>query len=101
MLNAIPGDTLFYIIDPSGYDYCSKFRDTFDMKVVYVKASDDLRRTRANVRNGDDTAWAKRTADEDAQFSDFERKEPWDILVENNGTMEAGEQAFIDAIGKL
>ena len=69
MLERLDGDTIFYIIDPNGYDYCSKFKDRFNMKVVYIKAAGSIREQRANVRNGDNFTWKIRSADEDGQFT--------------------------------
>lgn len=96
MLKNIKSKTLFYIIDPKGYWYCSsKFRDDFNMKVIYVSAREDFRQARANLRNGDEEAWKKRTGDENAQFSKFERNREWDHIVYNNGDIKHGQESFI------
>lgn len=98
MLNSIKSKTLFYIIDPKGYLYCkSKFRDYFNMRVIYVSAREDLRQARANLRNGDEVAWKKRTGDESCQFDDFEQHRDWDQIVYNNGDVEHGRESFIRA----
>lgn len=98
MLKNIKSKTLFYIIDPKGYWYCkSKFRDKFCMKVIYVSAREDFRQARANVRNGDEEAWKKRTGDENAQFSKFEREREWDHIVYNNGDIKHGQESFLKA----
>lgn len=98
MLKNIKSKTLFYIIDPKGYWYCkSKFRDELCMKVIYVSAREDFRQARANVRNGDEEAWKKRTGDENAQFSKFERQREWDHIVYNNGDIKHGQESFIKA----
>ena len=101
MLERLDGDTIFYVIDPNGYDYCSKFRDKFNMKVVYIKTSDAIRRERANARNGDTTSWDKRSADEDDQFTRFEELEPWDACIHNDGEVEQAETAFALAVTAL
>ena len=98
MLERLDGDTIFYVIDPNGYDYCSKFRDKFNMKVVYVRTSDAIRRARANARNGDTTSWDRRSADEDGQFTRFEELAPWDVCIANDGELEQAETAFVHAI---
>jgi guanylate kinase len=96
MLKKIKSKTLFYIIDPKGYLYCrSKFRDDFNMKVIYVSAREKVRQARANVRNGDEDAWKKRTEDENCQFSEFERNRDWDHIVYNNGDIKHGQESFI------
>ena len=96
MLKNIKSKTLFYIIDPKGYWYCkSKFRDDFNMRVIYVSAREDFRQARANLRNGEDSAWKKRTGDENAQFSKFERQREWDHIVYNNGDIKHGQESFI------
>lgn len=96
MLKNIKSKTLFYIIDPKGYWYCkSKFRDDFNMKVIYISAREDFRQARANLRNGEDTAWKKRTEDENCQFDDFEHHRDWDHHVYNNGDIKHGQEEFI------
>lgn len=98
MLKNIKSKTLFYIIDPNGYWYCrSKFRDDFNMKVIYVSAREDFRRARANIRNGEENAWKKRSEDENCQFEDFERNREWDHIVYNNGDIKHGQESFIRA----
>ena len=98
MLKKIKSKTLFYIIDPNGYWYChSKFRDDFNMKTIYVSAREDFRQARANVRNGDEEAWKKRTGDENDQFSKFEQHRDWDHIVYNNGDIKHGQESFIRA----
>lgn len=99
MLERLDGDTIFYVIDPNGYDYCSKFCDKFNMKVVYVRTSDAIRRARANARNGDTTSWDRRSADEDEQFTRFEELAPWDACIANDGELEQAETAFVRVIG--
>lgn len=99
MLERLDGDTIFYVIDPNGYDYCSKFKDRFNMKVVYVRTSDAIRRERANARNGDTTSWARRSVDEDEQFTRFEELAPWDACIANDGELEQAETAFVRVIG--
>jgi guanylate kinase len=99
--NRLDGDTIFYTIDPNGYDYCSKFAGDFNMKVIYVQTSDDIRRERANVRNGDTTTWEKRRADENGQFSCFEERKPWDALITNDGELAVAENEFVVAVRKL
>lgn len=101
MLDELPGEVLFYIIDPSGYDYCKAFASKFDLKVVYVTADSRKREERANARNGDSTAWTKRSADEDAQFTAFEKAMPWDAIVENNGDIAQASLIFNREIGRL
>lgn len=101
MLERLDGDTIFYVIDPNGYDFCSKFRDKFNMKVVYVKTSDAIRRERANARNGDGTTWDKRSADENSQFTCFEERKPWDAMITNDGDLPVAEHEFVCAVNKL
>ena len=101
MLERLDGDTIFYVIDPNGYDYCYKFRDKFNMKVVYVRTSDAIRRTRANARNGDTTSWDRRSADEDGQFTRFEELAPWDACISNDGALVTAETAFAHAISNF
>lgn len=101
MLNRLDGDTIFYTIDPNGYDFCSKFKGDFNMKVIYVKTSDEIRRERANARNGDTTTWEKRRADEDGQFNCFEARKPWDAVITNDGELAEAENEFVFAVSKL
>lgn len=101
MLGAIGAETVFYVIDPSGYYFCDKYRDKFNTKVIYVSADHDIRKERANARNGDTTTWLQRCEDEDAQFTSFEKEMPWDALIENNGDVEESKEAFVNIIKSL
>ena len=101
MLERLDGDTIFYIIDPNGYYYCSKFKDKFHMKVVYVRTNGSIREQRANARNGNDFVWKKRSADEDEQFTRFEESAPWDACVDNDGYLACSEKEFVRAISGL
>ena len=101
MLNRLDGDTIFYTIDPNGYDFCSKFNGDFNMKVIYVTASEDIRRERANARNGDTNTWEKRKSDEDGQFKCFEERKPWNALVCNDGELSIAENEFVVAVDKI
>lgn len=101
MLERLDGDTIFYVIDPNGYDYCSNFKDRFNMKVIYVSTDEEIRKTRANLRNGDSATWAKRTEDENAQFDEFEHDKPWDTIVYNNGEVDEAKTAFVEAVKSI
>lgn len=101
MLNRLDGDTIFYTIDPNGYDYCLQFKDMFNLKVIYVTASEDIRRERANARNGDTNTWEKRKSDEDGQFNCFEVRKPWDAMITNDGELVEAENEFVFAVSKL
>lgn len=101
MLERLDGDTIFYIIDPNGYYYCSKFKDKFNIKVVYVKADEAIRGHRANKRNGDSSIWQKRNADEDEQFTRFEELAPWDACILNDGNLSVAVERFVQAINNL
>lgn len=101
MLERLEGDTIFYIIDPNGYYYCSKFKDKFNMKVVYVKADGAIREHRANKRNGDSSIWQKRNADEDEQFTRFEELAPWDACICNDGVLPVAVARFVRAVDNL
>lgn len=101
MLERLDGDTIFYIIDPNGYYYCSKFKDKFNIKVVYVKADGAIREHRANERNGDSSIWQKRNADEDEQFTRFEELAPWDACITNDGTLPVVVARFVRAVDDL
>ena len=101
MLERLDGDTIFYIIDPNGYYYCSKFKDKFNMKVVYVKADGTIREQRANKRNGDSTIWQKRSADEDEQFTRFEERAPWDACILNDDDLSVAVERFVQAMNNL
>lgn len=94
-------DTIFYIIDPSGYYYCSKFKGKFNIKVVYVKVDDAIREHRANKRNGDSSIWQKRSADEDEQFTRFEELAPWDACIPNDGDLPVAVARFVRAVDDL
>lgn len=100
MLNNIKSNTMFYIIDPKGYWYCRKHRDSFNMRVIYVAAREDFRRERACLRNGEEDAWKKRNVDENCQFDDFEKHREWDYVVYNNGDIEQGKENFIQVAKK-
>ena len=101
MLERLDGDTIFYIIDPNGYYYCSKFKDKFNMKVVYVQTAGSIREQRANARNGNDFVWKKRSADENEQFTRFEESAPWDACIANDGNLDFSEKEFVRAISGL
>lgn len=101
MLERLEGDTIFYIIDLNGYYYCSKFKDKFNIKVVYVKADEAIREHRANKRNGDSSIWQKRNADEDEQFTRFEELAPWDACILNDGDLSVAVERFVQAINNL
>lgn len=101
MLERLEGDTIFYIIDPNGYYYCSKFGDRFNMRVIYIKTDGNLREQRANVRNGDGFTWKKRSADEDEQFTRFEELAPWDACISNDGNLATAEKEFVDVLKTL
>lgn len=101
MLERLEGDTIFYIIDPNGYYYCSKFGDRFNMRVIYIKTDGSLREQRANVRNGDGFTWKKRSADEDEQFTRFEELAPWDACISNDGNLATAEKEFVDVLKTL
>ena len=101
MLERLDGDTIFYIIDPNGYYYCSKFKDKFNMRVVYVKADGTIREHRANKRNGDSSTWQKRSADEDEQFTRFEELAPWDACILNDGDLSVSVERFVQAMNNL
>lgn len=101
MLERLDGDTIFYIIDPNGYYYCSKFKDKFNMRVVYVKADGTIREHRANKRNGDSSTWQKRSADEDEQFTRFEELAPWDTCILNEGDLSVSVERFVQAMNNL
>lgn len=101
MLERLDGDTIFYIIDPNGYYYCSKFGDRFNMRVIYIKTDGSLREHRANKRNGDSSTWQKRSADEDEQFTRFEELAPWDACISNDGNLATAEKEFVDVLKTL
>lgn len=101
MLERLEGDTIFYIIDPNGYYYCSKFKDKFNIKVVYVKTDGAIREHRANKRNGDSSIWQKRNADEDEQFTRFEELAPWDACITNDGDLPVAVARFVRAVDDL
>ena len=98
MLERLNGDTIFYIIDPNGYYYCSQFKDQFNMKVVYVQTNGSIREQRANARNGNDFVWKKRSADEEEQFARFEESAPWDACIANDGNLACSEAEFVRVI---
>lgn len=101
ILERLDGDTIFYIIDPNGYYYCSKFKNKFNMKVIYIKTDGSLREQRANVRNGDGFTWKKRSADEDEQFTRFEELAPWDACISNDGNLATAKKEFVDVLKTL
>jgi len=101
MLERLDGDTIFYIIDPNGYYYCTQFKDRFNMKVVYVKTDGSIREQRANKRNGDSSTWQKRSADEDEQFTRFEELAPWDACILNEGELPVSVARFVRAMDGL
>lgn len=101
MLKGINADTVFYVIDPAGYYFCEKYKDEFNMKVVYVCAGQAIREARANARNGERMTWAKRNDDENGQFTDFEKAMPWDAFVENNGDVEDAKKEFVSIVKSL
>lgn len=101
MLSAIDADTVFYVIDPSGYYFCARYQYQFNTKVIYVSTDADRRRERADARNGDSTTWLKRCDDEDAQFTEFEKRQPWDALVDNSGDLETSKELFVEIVRSL
>lgn len=101
MLNSIGSETLFYVIDPSGYDFCKPYSGEFNLKVIYVTASTEIRKERANLRNGDDSTWATRCEQEDSQFTDFETRKPWDAIIVNNGALEEAQKEFNESVSRF
>ena len=101
MLKGLDAETVFYVIDPAGYYFCQQYKDSFNTKVIYVCARKALREARANARNGDSTSWLKRSEDEDAQFTEFEKLMPWDALVENDGSVEEAQGKFVETVRSL
>ena len=97
----IPADTIFYTIDPAGYQYCKKYATNCRLSVIYVKTSDELRRERANKRNGDNTTFEKRCLDENDQFDEFEREQAWDACIENDGDVQTAQQRMVDAVKSI
>jgi dephospho-CoA kinase len=69
--------------------------------VIYVSTSEENRKARANLRNGDSSTWAKRTEDENAQFDEFEHDKPWDAIVCNNGEVDEAKTAFVEAVKSI
>lgn len=101
MLSRFPEENIFYIIDPKGFYFCQKFVNEFNMKCIYVTADDEVRKARANSRNGDTTAWEKRNKDEDEQFTLFELEKRWDGMVINNGSLDEALEEFIRCTSKI
>lgn len=101
MLENIDADVVFYTIDPSGYYFCKKIVGRFNMKVIYVSTDEEIRRKRANKRNGDNSTWEKRREDENKQFDEFEHDKPWDAIVYNNGEVDVAEIQFVEAVKEL
>lgn len=101
MLRRFPEENIFYIIDPEGFYFCQKFVNEFNMKCIYVTADDELRKARANRRNGDTTAWEKRNKDEDDQFTLFELEKRWDGIVINNGSLDEALEEFIRCTSRI
>lgn len=101
MLSRFHEENIFYIIDPKGFYFCQKFVNEFNMKCIYVTADDEVRKARANSRNGDTTAWEKRNKDEDEQFTLFELEKRWDGIVINNGSLDEALDEFIRCTSRI
>ncbi len=77
-----------YVIDPNGIKSLKeRCGNMFDFRIVYVRTSPAIAKERAKKR-GDGEVFDSRTADEDAQFKQFEKDMPWDYHLLNNDSFE-------------
>lgn len=74
-----------YKIDPKTLNDLKTYFSDLNIKVIYIWASEELRRKRAKKRK--DISFNKRNADEDEQFNIFE-KEDVDLTVNNSSNPE-------------
>lgn len=72
-----------YIIDPNGIEYLRSKNINRDLKVIYISVPNNIREDRAKSRSDYKTAYKKRAAAEDKQFSKFEKSEGWDKHIIN------------------
>lgn len=79
----ILADKNLYIIDPNGVKYLKQQNIDRDLKVIYISVPDDIREERAKSRSDYETAYKKRSADENEQFSAFEEIKGWDKNIIN------------------
>lgn len=88
----ILADKNLYIIDPNGVKYLKQQNIDRDLKVIYISVPDDIREERAKSRSDYETAYKKRTAAEDEQFSNFEKIKGWDKHIVNLDFEEAKKE---------
>ena len=89
-------DSNIYIIDPNGVKYLKSRTDLdMDIWVIYVYASDDVRRERAKKSRSDyETEYEKRVLKEKAQFDEAEKNFEFDYLVKNENSFENSLNKF-------
>ena len=89
-------DANIYIIDPNGVKYLKSRTDLdMDIWVIYVYASDDVRRERAKKSRSDyETEYEKRVLKEKAQFDEAEKNFEFDYLVKNENSFENSLNKF-------
>lgn len=88
-----------YIIDPNGLAYLkNKFENKINIITVYIYCDKEVREQRCSKRSDFNNAWKKRNESEDAQFSKFEEKRNWDILIDNSNTYNISK--IVDKVRK-
>lgn len=95
-IDNLPGNMVFYIIDPNGIEYLKKNCPEYDLRVISVQTCYSIRKQRAVRRNGEPTAFLKRVEDEKEQFDSFEQPDKglYDYLVRN-------DTEFTDALAQF
>jgi len=101
LLDSLPGDKIFYIIDPAGIQYFEQTHPEYEMFKLYVTADFEVRKTRAIQRNGDTQTFIDRDNDEAAQFIDYEQSKAYDMVIYNNDKLEFAQKDFNHCIEHL
>ena len=101
-VNSLPGDMVFYTLDPNGVKYLKEHCPEYEIRVVSVQADYHIRKLRAITRNGEESAFLKRTKDENAQFDIFEHNENnYEFLVKNNTTLQEAVSEFLTILESI
>lgn len=83
-LNSQIADSSVYIIDPNGIDYLNNVRPDVNKTVIYIYASEDTRRERAEKRGDNMSAFEDRVDNEREQFDNFRNNKQYDYFVSND-----------------
>lgn len=94
-VNSLPNDIVFYTLDPNGVKYLKENCPEYEVKIISIQTDYYIRKQRAVTRNGEESAFLKRTEDEDVQFNQFESYDSnYDFLIYNNTSLQNAINEF-------